>query len=125
MTSPSWMRSDIYSAIIRDDGRPADLFQHLYEEPSNKNEAVAHRHLLDLGKGVVRKGWPDFMVFGTDELFVVEVKGAGDQIRPAQRLVLEYLAERGIDTYIAHVNDDQIWFEAVGDSTPWAERGET
>lgn len=86
-----------------------------YQQPTNKTEARIHKDILDGGHTVLRKGWPDFLVLtGSDDLFVVEVKAKGDEVRPSQRVVLEALARRGIDTYIWW--DGTGYIEVVGES---------
>jgi hypothetical protein len=87
--------------------------------PRNTAEAEAYEELFEEGYLPVASGWPDFFVVsGKDEIFFVEVKGPGDELRPNQIVVLELLARAGIDTYIRYPDG----YEAVGDSTPWNER---
>lgn len=93
--------------------------QYVAKPPRNPAEAEAHEELSERGHLVIKSGWPDFFVVsGPDEIFFVEVKGPGDDIRPHQRVVLELLARAGIDTYIKWPEG----YESVGDSTPWEER---
>ena len=105
--------------LIEELGSLADLVQHVYREPKNAAEAETHREILDRGHAVIRSGWPDFMVIsGPEDIYLVEVKGPGDDLRSNQRVVLELLARRGIDTYIKWPD----YYEAVGTSKPWVER---
>lgn len=86
-----------------------------YRQPTNKTEARVYNDLLGSGHTVLKKGWPDFLVLtSNDDLFVVEVKARGDEVRPQQRVVLEALARKGIDTYIWW--DDLGCLEIVGES---------
>lgn len=104
---------------MRRAGGLSGFLQHIYKPPRSEAEAIVHRELLDAGHVVVRSGWPDFMVLsGPDDLFVVEVKGPGDQLRDNQIVVLELLARAGIDTYIRWPD----YYQAIGGSTPWVER---
>ncbi len=87
--------------------------------PRNAAEAETYHELFELGYLPVASGWPDFFVIeDADDIFVVEVKGPGDSLRPNQIVVLEMLASAGIDTYIRRPHG----YEAVGDSKPWGER---
>lgn len=93
--------------------------KHIGKKPKNEAEAEVHSELFGLGHLVITSGWPDFFVVsGSDEIFFVEVKGPGDNLRSHQRVVLELLARAGIDTYIKWPEG----YEAVGDSIPWSDR---
>jgi hypothetical protein len=102
--------------------RAAGLSQftkHISTPPSNAAEGEAYAELSDAGNLVIKSGWPDFMVVsGPNEIFLVEVKGPGDEIRPHQRVVLEFLARAGINTYIRWPDG----YEAIGSSIPWEQR---
>ncbi len=115
----------------------ASLVSDMYRAPSNVTEAEVHAELMSLGCTVLRRGWPDFFVFeNDDDFFLVEVKAPTDFVRPAQRVILEMLARKGIDVYVFggdnyELPEKKMWeifdeggVEAIGPSTPWSERYE-
>lgn len=89
------------------------------KRPNVAANAEAFDELWERGYLPIASGWPDFLVVeDKDTIFVVEVKGPGDSLRPNQTVVLDALARAGIDTYIRWPEG----YEAVGNSTPWEER---
>ncbi len=95
------------------------LIQDCYRVPGNAAEAEAHAELLGRGAVVLRRGWPDFLVFEREKLYVVEVKGPGDDVRPSQQVVLAALARQGISTYVRRSGPQHASYEPVGDSEEW------
>ena len=116
---PGWLVSELTAPSTWRSSGLSQFTKHVTTPPRNQAEAEAYAELFGRGDLVVKSGWPDFLVIsGPDEIFCVEVKGPGDEIRPHQLVVLELLARAGIDTYIKWPGG----YEAVGDSKPWADR---
>ena len=117
---PAWLLDKLNTPnTYHADTGVSQFTKHIGKPLRNEAEAKAHAALSELGHLVITSGWPDFFVVsGPDEIFFVEVKGPGDHLRSHQRVVLELLARAGIDTYIRWPD----YYEAIGDSTPWAER---
>lgn len=106
-------------------GRPPgiiSLVSDCYKEPKNETELSAHREFVDRGYIALKRGWPDFIVFNKDDLFMVEVKADGDSLRPSQRVVLELIASKGIDVYVRWGSTEPFQYERIGKSKRWVER---
>lgn len=100
------------------------LISDCYREPKNPTELEAHRELVEMGYIVLKRGWPDFLVFNKDDVFAVEVKTDTDIVRPSQRVMLELLAANGIDTYVRRGNAEgsRNNYGKIGKSKRWVER---
>jgi hypothetical protein len=99
------------------------LIADCYREPKNPTELGAHRELVEKGYVPLKRGWPDFFVFGKDgDLFLVEVKSDTDVLRPSQRVILELFAERGIDCYVRWGSEEPFHYQRIGKSKKWHER---
>lgn len=104
-------------------GGVVSLVADCYREPKNETELGAHRELVEAGFIPLKRGWPDFFVFGENgDVFLVEVKSDTDVLRPSQRVILELFASKGIDTYVRWGSTPPFVYERIGKSKRWADR---